>query len=128
MVFTSPPVKLGFGLSCEYARTQPDSKMASFNFRLIRSASQIFVEKIERARPSQLGGRFVVAWRSVVMEAVIRSLVNVRRVGDVVGFQSFLIGWPAVIDALVQSPVLQQQRRFNFCDVGRHRLRAVEWN
>ena len=44
-----------------------------------RSSLQILVEEIERALPGQLGGRFVVARRRVVVEAVIGAFVDVAR-------------------------------------------------
>src|SRR5204862_6313798 len=42
--------------------------------------AQVFVEEVQRPLPRKLGGGFVVPWRRVVVEAVLRSLVHERLV------------------------------------------------
>src|ERR1700691_1535160 len=89
-VFTSPPVKLGFGLSCEYAITHADNKIASFSFRVMVSLwlpSKILVEEIDRPAPREFRGGFVITRRGVVVETVVDPIVDVRRVGDVIGLE-----------------------------------------
>src|SRR5579883_1112538 len=69
-------------------------------------APQVFIEEVDGPLPRQLGGGFVVARRGVVVEAVIGALVDIRGVGDVVGFQRLFISRPAAGDPLVERGVL----------------------
>ena len=79
--------------------------------------TQVFIEKVERPRPRQFGRSFVITRRRVVVEAVLRTLINVHRIHFVVGLESCFIVRDARVDALIVSGVLQQQRRRNLWNV-----------
>jgi hypothetical protein len=71
----------------------------------------VLIEEIQRALPGEFGRGFVVAWRRVVVESVIRAFVQVCGVGDVVGFQRFLLSGPARSDARVQRRITKKARK-----------------
>src|SRR5580692_1814876 len=62
---------------------------------------QVLVQEIDGALPGQFGRVLVVARRGVVVEAVIHAGINVRGVGDVIGFQRCFVGRPSAGDAIV---------------------------
>src|SRR6266571_5464484 len=74
------------------------------------SSPQVFVEKIERTLPGQLGSGLVITGCRVVMEAVVGALIHVGGVGLMVFLQGFLVRRPARIDALIERRIVQQER------------------
>src|SRR5829696_5183496 len=72
---------------------------------------QVLVKEFEGARPRQFGGRFVVARRRVVVEAVLLALLRVRRVRLLVRLERRLVGRYPGVDPLVVARVVEQERR-----------------
>src|ERR1035437_3615640 len=89
------------------------------------SSPQIFVEKIKRPLPGELGGGLVVTGGCVVVEPVIGALVDIGGVGRVVGFQGFLIGGPSAGQARVQGRIVQQERGLDLGGIVGGGVRAV---
>jgi hypothetical protein len=73
----------------------------------------VLVEELERSLPRELRGRFVVARRRVVVEAVLRALVHEHLVLLVVRLQRRLVRRDAAFDALIVAGVVQHQRRLD---------------
>ena len=59
--------------------TKENAENAKIRDRRVESRAlpQVFIEPIECASPREFGGRFVVTWGCVVMEAVLFTLVHV---------------------------------------------------
>ena len=110
--------------------TRPDrretARRVSRRTARLQLAPQIFIEEVEGALPGQLGGGLVIARRSVVVEAVIGTGVNISVVGDVVGFERLFVSGPSAGDAGVQSRIVKQQRGANLGGIFGSGLRAVE--
>src|ERR1035437_4138893 len=66
------------------------------------SALQIFVEKIEGTLPGQFGGGLVITGRRIVVETMIRALINIGGVRHVVGLESLLPGRKSAGNARVK--------------------------
>src|SRR5438128_2567269 len=92
------------------------------------SALQVFLEPIECALPGELGIGLVVTGRGVVVETMIRTLVNVCAVSHVVGLQRLLVSRPSAGDARIQRRVVKQQRRLDLGGIRGGGLAAVEGN
>src|SRR5258706_12120936 len=71
-------------------------------------SSQVFVEKLQRSAPRQFCCRLVITRGRVVVEAVIGSFVDIRRVIYVIGLQCGLESGPSRVDAIVESPVVNK--------------------
>ena len=71
------------------------------------------VEECQCAIPRQSRRLFVVARRGVVVEPVVRALVDMGGVGLPVRLERRLIGGPAGVDAGVELAIVDQQRRLN---------------
>ena len=72
------------------------------------STSQIFIKKVECALPGQLGSGLVIARRRIVVETVIRAVINIGSVGDVVGFQRLFPGRPPAGDACIERRIVKK--------------------
>src|SRR5206468_5474906 len=94
----------------------------------ICSAPQILVEKINGTLPGKLGSGFIITWCRVVMEAMIRTLVNVRGVGYVIGLERRLVSQPSTGDTRVQRSVVKKQWRLDSGDILSTGLATVERN
>jgi hypothetical protein len=78
--------------------------------------------------PGQLGSGFVITGRRIVMEAMIRAVVNVRGVGQVIGLEHRLVGLPSTGDARVQRSIVKQQGRLDLGGILGIGLATVERN
>src|SRR5262245_13863902 len=78
-----------------------------------RASAQIFVEPVEGALPGELGGRFVVARRGVVVKAVLRAGIDVAFMRHMTGGERLVERRPSRRDAFVLLAVLRQQRRLD---------------
>src|SRR6185437_10905470 len=96
--------------------------------KLDSSVLKVLVEERERPRPRELRRLLLVPRRRVVVEAVVDVRVRVLLVADMIAVERFLPRGPAGVDALVESCVVDQQRRLDLRRVGGTRLRAVEGN
>src|SRR5271163_4261929 len=92
------------------------------------SGPQIFVEPIDRPPPGFFGRRLIVAWRRVVVEAVVGAFVDVTLVRDARLGEGGVEGRPAAGDTLIEFAILRVDRRLDFRRVGRVRLEAIEWD
>ena len=59
----------------------------------------MFVKKRHRPLPSQFGGSSVKPWCGVVVEAVLRTGINIGGVRHIGGFQGGFVGGPSGVDA-----------------------------
>src|SRR5258708_7512431 len=82
--------------------------------------------ELERPLPCQLGGRFVIARRRVVVEAVLRAFVDELGVCLAVRLQRRLVGRNARVHALIVAGVVEHQRRLDLGRVFGARLPSVE--
>ena len=98
------------------------------NDRVHWSAPQILVEKIESTLPSKLGSGFVITGRRIVMEAMIRAVVNVRGVGHVICLERRFVSRPSTGDARVQRSIVKQEGRLDLGGILGTGLTAVEGN
>src|SRR5204862_2116414 len=89
------------------------------------ASAQVLVEEVDRPLPRQLGRCLVVARGRVVVKAVVRAGVHELLVLLVVRLERLLEVGPARIDAIVESRVVNHQRRVDLCHVFRLRLTAV---
>src|SRR2546423_2128371 len=92
------------------------------------SASQVFVEPVQRMPPGLLGCGFVVTGGRVVVEAVIGAFVDMTLVRHLRLRESRIERWPSVGDARVEFAVLRIYRRLDLSRVGSTRLSSVEGN
>src|SRR5580765_7692520 len=72
--------------------------------------SQVFVEPGERTVPRERGGVLVVARRRVVVEAVLRALVDVALVRHAGRLERFVVGGPGRGKACVHFAVMNEHR------------------
>ena len=83
-------------------------RQAARGLSVARLLTQRLVEEFQGAVPGQCGRSFVIARRRVVVEAVIRSFVNIRRVRDVIRFKRGLVRGPSGVDAVVERGIMNQ--------------------
>src|SRR5437870_7484861 len=96
--------------------------------RVTLSSSQVFVEPIQRAPPGQLGSRFVVARRGVVVEAVIGLGIDVALVRNVGCLQRRVVRRPRFGETRIELAMVNQNRRLDLRNVCCWRRTAVERN
>src|SRR5271156_5932628 len=92
------------------------------------SGPQIFVEPIERPSPRLFCRRLVVAWRRVIVEAVVSARVDVPFVRNASPAERGVERRPAAGDTRVELRILGVDRRLDFGRVGGVRLKTVEGN
>src|SRR3989442_10514452 len=93
-----------------------DSRRCRLRLRvpiLYRSALQVFLEKGNGPRPRQLGRRFVIPGRRIVVKAVIRAWVHVHLIFHTVRLERRLPSGPARIDPFVEAGVVDQKLRLD---------------
>src|SRR5678815_1652695 len=87
---------------------------------------QVFLEKLDGARPRLLRRRGVVAGRGVVVEAVLRAGVEEDLILLFVLLERLLVRGPARIDPLIGLRVVDEQRRLDLQHVLGRRLVPIE--
>src|SRR5690349_14543638 len=84
------------------------------------------LQELHRTRPSEVRRCLVVArFRSVIVEGVVRALIDEDLIVDVRGLQRILVGGDAGIDAVVEPGVVEHHLRLDLAHVVRVGLLAV---
>src|SRR5439155_26304622 len=96
--------------------------------RVTLSGSQVLVEPLQRAPPGQLGCRFVVARRGVVVEAVIGLGIDVAFVRNIGCLQCRVVRRPRLGQTRIELAMVNQNRRLDLRNVCCWRRTAVERN
>src|SRR5262245_21446416 len=89
----------GYAVSAAGVALPPHERSAPFLPDSPRESAQVLVEELQRPVPGELRRRLVVARRRVVVEAVLRPLVDEQLIGLVVRLERGLIGRNARADA-----------------------------
>ena len=88
----------------------------------------MLVKKCNCSFPREFGIGFVVAWRCVVVEAVVAIFVHILRVFDLGFFKGFFIGGPAFVDPLIKAGIMQHERGPDLCRILCRCLTAIVGN
>src|SRR5205809_1652464 len=96
--------------------------------RVTLSGSQVLVEPLQRAPPGQLGCRFVVARRGVVVEAVIGLGIDVAFVRNIGCLQCRVVRRPRLGQTRIELAMVNQNRRLDLRNVCCWRRTTVERN
>src|SRR5207247_5644330 len=100
--------KSGNGIEQFDQSNYPITRSPDYQIHDLRTpCPQVLVEKVERPLPRELGRLFVVARRRVVVEPVLRALVDEHLVLLVVRLQRRLEGGDSLIDAGIVARVVQ---------------------